>query len=123
MPLDVNSTASGNIQPQTQIAPEQITTADPQKIVEALKAAVQQAVDAKGFVDLNKLIIIWPQIAKAFGINIPFQTVMQLIQQNPDLLEEMIVSMGLAGVIHNGRYKTAQELASMGSGAVEITGG
>ena len=125
MPMDAGMMAGGGMppqqqgqQPQTQIAPGQTQTDNPQKIIDALKAAVEQAVNSQGYVDLNKLVLLWPQISQQFGINIPFQTVMQIIQQNPNLIEDMINRMGLAGIIHNGRMISADQLLGMGTGAV-----
>ena len=93
-----------------QIAPNQAQVSNPQKIMQALKAALQQVVDNKGYVDLNKLVTIWPQVSQQFGINIPFQTVMQLIQQNPSLIEDLITQMGLAGITVNGQNISAEQL-------------
>lgn len=126
MPMDAGMMAGGGMppqqpqgqQPQTQIAPGQTQTGDPQKIIEALKAAVEQAVNSQGYVDLNKLVLLWPQISQRMGINIPFQTVMQIIQQNPNILEDLINRMGLAGIIKDGRMISSDQLLGMGSGAV-----
>ena len=119
MAIDAAQMAGGMPQnPQTQVSPGQVSTADPAKILEALKAAVQQAVDQQGYVDLNKLVMTWPMISQQFGINIPFQTVMQLIEQNPQLIEDMVVQMGLAGIIQNGQKMSAQQLLGQGTGAV-----
>lgn len=108
--------------PQTQIAPGAAQTADPQKIIEALKAVIQQSVDQQGYVDMSRLVQAWPQIAQQMGITIPFQTVLQLIQQNPQLLEDIVNQMGLAGIISNGRRISANELLGMGSGASPMGG-
>ena len=80
--------------------------------------AIKQTVDEQGRVDVQQLIAIWPQIAQQAGINIPFQTVMQMIQQNPNLLSDLVVRYGLAGISANGRTITAEQLAEMGSGAM-----
>lgn len=105
--------------PQTQVSPEQVNTGDPQKIIEALKAAVQQSVDQQGYVDIEKLVMSWPMISKQFGITIPFATVWQMIEQNPDMLEEMVTSMGLAGIISKGQRISAQQLLGQSTGAVQ----
>lgn len=96
---------------------------DPMKIKEALKVAVQQAVNQQGFVDMNKLIQMWPQISQQMGINVPFETVMQMIQQDPSLVEDIIAQMGLAGIIVNGKMISAEELLNQSqSGAGAGTG-
>ena len=120
MPMDPAAMAGGTApqpEPQTQITPGQTSTANPQAILQALEAVVQQAIDGQGYVDMNKLILLWPQIAQQMGINVPFQTVMQLIQQNPDLIADMISKFGLAGIISNGQKLSAQQLLTMGTGA------
>ena len=136
MPMDAGMMATGGMpqggmpqgqppqgqSPQTQIAPGQAQTADPQVILKALQAVIQQAVDKNGYVDMNKLVTLWPQIAQQMGINVPFQTVMQLIQQNPSLIENLIVQMGLAGIISNGRMISGEQLMGMGSGATGMGG-
>jgi hypothetical protein len=102
----------------TQVAPGQATVgADMKKVTEALGMAVQQCVDQQGFVDMNKLVALWPQIAQQTGLNVPFQAVMQLIQQNPQLLEDLVVRYGLAGMVHNGQRITAEQMVGMQSGA------
>lgn len=103
--------------PQTQIAPGNATTANPQKVQEVLKAVIQQTVDEQGYVDMNRLVQMWPQIAQQMGVNIPFQTVLQLIQQNPTMLEDIIVQMGLAGININGKRLSAEQILGSGTGA------
>ena len=105
--------------PQGQITPQQSNVGgDINKLLEVLGMAIKQTVDEQGFVDVQQLIAIWPQIAQQAGINIPFQTVMQMIQQNPNLLSDLVVRYGLAGIRANGRTITAEQLAEMGSGAM-----
>jgi len=119
-PMDPAQMASGSqpsLSPQTQIAPGANQTANPQKLMQALKACIQQSVNQQGYVDMNKLVLAWPQISQQMGINIPFQTVLQLIQQNPDMLDQIIVEMGLAGIIVNGRTISSQELMGQATGA------
>ena len=114
--MDASQMASGV--PQGTITPDgsQVGT-DIKKVIEILSQGVQQSVDGQGYVDMQKLIAMWPQIAQQAGVNIPFQTVMQLIQQNPDIIEDMIVRNGLAGITVNGRRIPAEQLAGMGTGA------
>jgi len=121
MPLDASQLASGGQQ-----APQAGTTTTPQqtnvgmdisKVLQVLGNAIQQCVNPQGFVDMQKLITIWPQIAQQGGVNIPFQTVMQLIQQNPQLISELVVRYGLNGIIMNGQHISAEQLAGIGSGA------
>lgn len=109
-------------QPQIQTTPGQTQTNDPQKIIQALEAAIQQAVNPQGYVDLNKLVLLWPQISQKMGINVPFQTVMQMIQQNPELIDNIVNQLGLAGIIVNGKVMSAQQLLGQ-SGAGQAGGG
>ena len=83
---------------------------DVQAIIEALKQALPQVTDPKGYVDVAKLIMLWPQLSP----DIPFQVVMQLIEQNPDILTDIIAQFGLAGIIANNRVVSADELAALG---------
>jgi len=102
----------------TTIAPGQAQVGgDINKVIEALGMAIQQAVDQQGYVDMNKLVMLWPQIAQQTGMNIPFQTVMQLIEQNPQILEDLVVRHGLAGMIVNGQRITAEQMAGQVTGA------
>ena len=80
-----------------------------QEIIDALKQAIPQVTDDKGYVDVSKLIMLWQQFSQ-----IPFQTVMQLIQQSPEILTDIIAQYGLAGINVNGRMVSADELASLG---------
>lgn len=108
-------TGVGNVQ----ATPDQTTVADPTKVTQAIEAALKQVVDKNGYVDMNKLVLIWPQISQQMGLNIPFQSVLQMIEQNPDMLENIISQMGLAGIIANGKAISAEELMaqSQSSGA------
>lgn len=107
--------------PQGQITPEQSNVGgDINKLLEVLGMAIQQTKDEQGFVDVQQLIAMWPQMAQQAGLNIPFQTVWQMIQQRPELLNDLVVRYGLNGIMYNGRRITAEQLSGMGSGA---TGG
>jgi hypothetical protein len=77
---------------------------------------IQQAVNPQGYVDMNKLIQMWPQVSQQLGINIPFQTVMQMIQQDPSLVEDIIQQMGLSGIIVNGKTISSDELMQQSQG-------
>ena len=93
---------------------------DPQAVMQALAAAIQQSVDESGFVDLQKLIQIWPQVAQQVGINIPFEAVLAMLDANPGILASLIEEFGLAGMIINGQKVTGemleQALSSGGAG-------
>lgn len=109
-------------QPVT-VAPGQAQTPDPQKITQVLEGALKQVVDKNGYVDMNKLVILWPQVAQQAGLNIPFTTVLQMLQQDPSMIENIIQQMGLAGIIVNGKAISADELLAQGqSGASAATG-
>ena len=114
------ASGGGQPNPQIQISPGQVTSGDPQKIIEVIKAVVRQSVDQNGFVDIDKVIQLWPQISQQMGINIPFQSVMQMIQQDPDILDNIITQMGLAGLTQNGRRYSLEQLLGQASGASGI---
>lgn len=118
MAMNAASMAGGAPQPQTQVAPGQAQVGSGiQKIVEALGMLIQQAADGQGYVNVDQLTTLWPQIVQQLGINVPFQTVVQLIQQNPDILDELIARHGLAGIIRNGQRITAEQLVGQATGA------
>lgn len=132
--MDAGAMAMGNEQsmgggmgdgmsPQAQVAPGQAQVDDPQKILDALRAAIQQTVNAQGYVDMNKLILLWPQIAQKFGIDVPFQTVLQLLEQNPDIFNELVTQYGLAGIIANGQVISAQQMLAQAGGGGGMTMG
>lgn len=102
---------------QTQTTPDQTQMGDPRKVLDALKAAIEQCVNQQGYVDINKLVMLWPQVSQKFGINIPFQTVMQMIQQNPNLIEDIINQMGLAGIIKDGQVMSPEQILGQATGA------
>ena len=80
-----------------------------QQIIDALKQIIPQVVDQKGYVNMDKLIMMWPNVSQ-----IPFQAVMQLLQNTPDLLNEIISQYGLTGIISQGKVISADELAALG---------
>ena len=102
---------TGGQPPVTTAAPGNSATTDINAVVEALKQVLQQAVDENGYVDVNRLVTMWPQFS-----DVPFQVVMQLIQQSPEILNQLISQYGLNGLIVNGRIVAADELASLGQG-------
>lgn len=112
-------TGVGNVQ----ATPGQTQAADPTKVTQAIEMALKQVVDKNGYVDMNKLITLWPQVAQQVGLNIPFQSVMQMLQQDPSMIENIISQMGLSGIIVNGKNISAEELlAQSQSGASAATG-
>jgi len=105
------------------IAPGQAQAPDTQKITQVLEMALKQVVDKNGYVDMNKLVILWPQVAQQAGLNIPFASVLQMLQQDPSMIEGIIQQMGLAGIIVNGKAISADELlAQSQSGSSAATG-
>ena len=109
---------AGGAPQQAQVAtgaPEQ-GGGDQQLILQALEQAIGQAVDEQGFVDVKALAQVWPQVAQELGLNIPFEAVLQMIQQNPEIIQELIQKLGLAGIVVDGRQIGAEELAQQGGG-------
>ena len=102
---------------QVQVATNNVQGGDQQLILQALEQALRQSMDGQGYVDIQKLAQVWPQVAQQLGLNIPFETVLQMIQQNPEMIEELIQTLGIAGIISDGRQIGAEELAQMGGGA------
>ena len=97
-------------QPPVQSVPGQATGGDRGKIIQALEMDIKNSVNQQGYVDMNKLVQQWPQVAQQVGINVPFQTVMQMVQQDPSLIEDIINQMGLSGIIVNGKMISAEQL-------------
>jgi hypothetical protein len=100
---------AGGQPPMTAVAGGNTTTTQISQVVDALKKLIPQATNAQGYVDMNRLITMWPQFSQ-----VPFQVVMQLIQQSPELLNEIIQQFGLNGIIVQGKIISADELASLG---------
>ena len=101
-------------QPPTQatVTPNNTATTQITEVLDALKKIIQQTVTPQGYVDMQRLISLWPQFSR-----IPFQVVMQMLQQNPEMLNELVSQYGLNGIIINGRTISADELAGIGTGA------
>lgn len=97
-----------------QVAPGDAQGGDKGKIIQALEMDIKNSVDQNGYVDMNKLVQQWPQVAQQLGLNIPFQTVMQMVQQDPSLIEDIINQMGLSGIIVNGKQISAEQLLAQG---------
>lgn len=95
----------------TTAGPGGAATTQISQVIDALKKIIPQVINQQGYLDLDKFVQLWPQFS-----NIPLEVVMQLVSQNPDLLTDIITQYGLAGVIHQGRVVSAQELASLGGG-------
>lgn len=95
--------------PMTAAAPGNTSTTQVNQIIESLKQILPQVVDQNGYVNMDRLIMMWPQFSQ-----VPFQVVMQLIQQNPEILNQLISQYGLNGIIIQGRTIGADELASLG---------
>lgn len=109
--------------PQATVEPGQAQAPDTQKVTQVLEMALKQVVDKNGYVDMNKLVILWPQVAQQAGLNMPFTTVLQMLQQDPSMIEGIIQQMGLAGIIVNGKAISAEEMLAQGqSGASAATG-
>jgi len=103
--------------PQVQVAPGATPEGgDIQGVIQLLEGAVQQAVDEEGYVDLEALAQVWPQVAEQAGVNVPFATVLQLIQQQPELIVEIVQKLQLRGIIIDGRQVGAEELQQMSQG-------
>ena len=126
MPYDASMMAGGGEMmagagggPQPVIAPgEQPQGVDTQAIIQALEMGLQQSVNEQGYVDIQKLATLWPQIAQQVGLDVPFQTVMQLLSQNPEIISSIVEQLGIAGImLPNGELLTAEQLAGVGSGA------
>ena len=107
---------------QPQISPGNVSGVDPEKLKQALQMCIQSAVNQQGYVDMNKLVQVWPQVSQQLGLNIPFQSVLQMIQQNPEIMDDIINQMGLAGIIKDGKSISADELMQM-SGGGQTAGG
>src|SRR3990167_10391601 len=90
--------------------PGNTNVGDPKIIIQMLKDAIAQSVDEKGYVDINQLAAIWPQITQKTGVQIPLQAVLAMLKENPDLIDEIIVNMGLAGMKVNGQIIGPEQL-------------
>lgn len=122
--------AGGGMPPtMSQNSPPVASGASPQgasmeSLVPALKELLQASMDQNGFVDLNKFVQLWPQIAQKYGMNIPIDALMQMISQNPDMMDPIIQELGIAGIIKDGKQITGDELqAQVGGGAAGMAGG
>lgn len=104
--------------PQTTVAPGNTTSTQIQEVIETLKQIIPQVLDERGYIDMNRLITMWPQFSQ-----VPFQVVMQLLQQSPELLTDIISQYGVNGINVNGRIISADELSSLGGAGGVAPGG
>ena len=102
---------------QVQVATDNVQGGDQQLILQALEQALSQSMDEQGYVDVRKLAQVWTQVAQQLGLNIPFETVLQMIKQNPEMIQELLQKLGITGITIDGRQIGAEELSGMGSGA------
>lgn len=95
--------------PVTAAAGGNTMTTQISEIMNSLKQILPQVVDQNGYVDMDRLIMMWPQFSQ-----VPFQVVLQLIQQSPEILTQLITQFGLNGIIVQGRTIGADELTALG---------
>ena len=99
-------------QPPTTVAAQgNTTTTQVTQILETLKQILPQVVDEKGYVNMDRLITLWPQFSQ-----VPFQVVMQILQQSPELLAQLVTQFGLSGIMLQGRMIGADQLVAAGQG-------
>ena len=116
------SMMAGAQNPQPQISPEGgVGGVDPNKLKDAIRMLVEQSVNQQGYVDLEKAIQMWPQVSQQLGINIPLETLIQMIQKDPSLIENIVQQMGLAGIIYKGKILESGADAA-GGGASPVGG-
>ena len=120
--MPTSAELAGGQMPQQ--APEQAPAASPQgvdlqSLLPALKEALQASMDQGGYVDLNKLFQIWPQIAQKYGIQVPFDAILQMISQQPEMIHPIIQELGIVGIIQDGKQISAEQLSQQGSGGVQ----
>lgn len=108
---------------QVQVATGDMQGGDQQLIMQAIEQSISQAIDESGYLDIKRWAQIWPQVAQQLGLNIPFETVLQFIEQNSEMLEGLLEKLGIAGITVDGRQIGVEELAGIGSGANGFTQG
>ena len=99
----------GGQPPMTVAAQGSTVTTQITEVIDQLKQIIPQVVDEKGYLDMNKLITLWPQFSR-----IPFQVVMQILQQSPELFDNLISQFGLNGIVANGKTISNDELVNIG---------
>ena len=99
----------GGQPPMTAVSGGNTTSTQVSEVINSLKQLLPQVVDEKGYVNMDKLVMMWPQFS-----SVPFQVVMQLIQQSPEMLNQLISQYGLNGISVQGRIISADELSSLG---------
>lgn len=108
---------------QPAISPDTITQEDVQKILQVLESLIPQATDENGYLDMTKLAGAWTQAAVEAGLNLPFQILLQILEEVPELVQDLIVKMGLAGIILEGQVISGEQLGQMGGGAANPVAG
>lgn len=88
------------------------------KVKEALATIIPQCIDQQRIFDIDKLIQVWPSVAQQYNLNIPFQTVWKIIEQDPDFVESILIQHGSTGIKANGQVYTIEQLEGMSNGAV-----
>lgn len=97
---------------QPQIAPNAAPQGgDLESLIPAIKAVIEQSVDENGYLDIEKVAMLWPQVAQQMGINIPFETVLKMIEANPEILQSLVTELGIAGITYKGKQISGEELA------------
>lgn len=105
---------------QPQIAPNAAPQGvDLQSLIPAIKEVLSQAVDENGYLDIEKVAMLWPQIAQQMGINIPFETLLKMIESNPEVLQSIVQELGIAGISYKGQQMSPEQLM----GQSQIQGG
>lgn len=89
--------------------PDQGGQTDVNAVLDSLKQAVEKCLDGDGFIDMNRLITMWPQVS-----NVPFDSILQILEQQPELFDQILQQFGLSGITVNGKNMTLDELHSLG---------
>lgn len=97
--------------PGDQPNPGQGGDTDVESLMATFKQVVEQCLDGDGFVDMNRLITMWPQFSQ-----VPFESVMQVLEQQPELFDQVLEQFGLSGITVNGKNMTLDELHHLGGG-------
>lgn len=87
-----------------------------ENLLPALKEVLQASMDQQGFVDLNKLVQLWPQVAQKYGLQMTVEQLMQMVQQDPDAIEPILQELGIVGIMKDGKQITGEELAGQTGG-------
>ena len=98
------------------VSPGNVQGGDVQKMLQVLEQIMSQAVDPNGYLDMTKLASMWPKAAVDAGLNMPFDVLLQVLQQNPELIQDLVVKLGLSGIILEGQVISGEQLSQMGGG-------